>query len=420
MRNSSFIVKAILALGLSLAAAHVQGQAFDRNPELAGLIHRVIAGHPSAAAARAKVEAARVELNGSKRARLPGLSVETSTNQRRRGGATTALAVEQPVWTGGRISASIREAQGNLDAALAALDEVYLDLALRTVQAYVDLQALRKRTDILDASVAEHEKLVDSMRRRVEQQISPASELMLAQSRMRQTEVQVLQTRASAEVALLRLRELTGADEVTVMMPLEQDLDVTMLDLAGLVSRAVRVDPQRRRIEAEADVAAAQVTIQKSMLLPQLGARYLRHLGNSDLEPELGLVLRFQSGGGFANASAVGAARQREESARRAVDSAVREQRERVMTEITAYTSALLQAQSVEEAVLAADAVTESFQRQFAAGRRTWPEVLNAVREAVSAELIQVDAESAAVSAYLRLMLISGDWPFEQQGEELQ
>jgi len=50
------------------------------------------------------------------------------------------------------------------------------------------------------------------------------------------------------------------------------------------------------------------------------------------------------------------------------------------------------------------------FLRQFAAGRRTWPEVLNAVREAATARLAEVEAEGNAVSAYLRLMLVSGHW----------
>lgn len=413
------IAKVLLVLLLSLSALAVHGQAVESNPELVRLIERVIATHPSAEAARANVEAARVDLGGARRARLPGLSVETSTSQRGGREMTTAISVEQPVWTGGRIGASIRQGEASLEAALASLDEVYLDLALRTAQAYVELQTLRRRGEILDESVAEHQKLVDSMRRRVEQEISPASELMLAQSRMRQTEVEALQARASAEMALVRLRELTGASDITIAAPLEYRFDAPSLDVAELVRRAVSFDPQRRRIEAEADVAAADVSIRKSSLLPQLGARYLRYLGDSNLDDELGFVVRFQSGGGFSNFAAIGAARQREESARRAVDAAVREQRERIMTELTGYTSAVLQAQAGQDAAIAAEAVTESFQRQFAAGRRTWPEVLNAVREAVTAQLTQVDAQSGAVSAYIRLMLISGNWPLGQ-GEELQ
>src|SRR5690606_1311668 len=172
MRNIRSFSASILALALcfvSLPAVH--GQQVGEQVELIRLIRQVIATHPSAEAARAEVEAASVDLGGSRRARWPGISVESSTDRQGRDGTTTALAVEQRLWTGGRISASIRQAEGSYEAALASLDEVYLDLALRTAEAYVELQALRRRIEILDESVLEHQKLVDSMRRRVEQEV---------------------------------------------------------------------------------------------------------------------------------------------------------------------------------------------------------------------------------------------------------
>src|SRR5690606_4422077 len=110
----------------------------------------------------------------------------------------------------------VRQSSSRLDAAIASLDEIRLDLAQRTVQAYVDVQRLRLRARILEDSLAEHRKLVESMRRRVEQEISPASDLQLAQSRAHQTEIEALQTQAETDMALLRLRELTGDDGVEV------------------------------------------------------------------------------------------------------------------------------------------------------------------------------------------------------------
>src|SRR5690606_33194745 len=102
-----------------------------------------------------------------------------------------------------------------------------------------------------------------------------------------------------------------GTDDVGVTAPLEYRPDMPSLDVRELIGQAMSFDPQRRRIEAEADVASAEVAIRKSALFPELGARYLRYLGNGDLDGELGLVMRFQSGGGFSSLSAIGAARRR-------------------------------------------------------------------------------------------------------------
>lgn len=379
--------------------------------ELDGLLKRVLETHPSADAARAEANAARSELSASRWARFPGISVETFADRRDGGSVSAALQVDQPLWTGGRISAEVRQSKSRLEAALAALDEVYLDLALRTVQSYVGLQGLRRRAAILEESLDEHRKLVDSMRRRVEQQISPASELQLAQSRMRQVESEALLVRASAEVQLLALRELAGVEDLDVGASLNFRDDVSAPDFSELIAGAMRFDPQRRRISAEADIAAAQVSIRKSELLPQLGARYVHHLGDDrDREDQLGLVVSLRTDGGFSRVSAINAARQRERAAQRAVDAAQREQRERIMSELTSFSSARLRVLAGREAASAAQAVTESFLRQFSAGRRTWPEVLNAVREAATAKQSQVEAESGAVSSYMRLMLLSGLW----------
>lgn len=402
---------AIVALGTALAAPSFAAQAPLGNVELANVLERVLATHPSADAARNEVSAARSELSGARWARFPGFSVETFADQRDGGSVSAALQVDLPLWTGGRLGAEIRQSKSRLEATIASLDEVYLDLALRTVQSYVDLLTLRRRTAILDESLEEHRKLVDSMARRVEQEISPASELQLARSRMRQTESEVLQARAQAEVALLSLRELAGDENLDVQARLNFPDSAHLPDAAELLSAGLRFDPQRRRIAAQAEIATEDVAIRKSELLPQLGARYVHHLGeDSDREDQLGLVVSVRTDGGLSRVSAINAARMRERAAQRAVDSAQREQRERIMTELASYSSARLRVLAGRDAAQAAEAVTASFLRQFAAGRRTWPEVLNAVREAATARLAEVEAESNAVSSYLRLMLVSGHW----------
>jgi len=393
------------------SAATLDAMAPD-NPELVSLVEQALATHPSAGAARAEVAAARSELSASRWARFPGVMVESFADPRHGADISTAVSVEQPLWSGGRISATIRQSRSRLDAALASLDEVCLDLAQRTVQAYVDLQRLRRRARVLEDSLVEHRKLVDSMRRRVEQEVSPASELQLAQSRTRQTEIDALQTQAEADIALLRLRQLIGDDSLQVEAILNYREEQPLAAPSELLRAAIAFDPRTRRVMAEADIAAAEVTMRKSDLMPQLGVRYQHYLGDGDnsREDQLGLVFRIQADGGLSRVSAINAARQRERAAELAVDTASREQREAVLAALTDNTAARRRAEAGREASVAAKSVTESFLRQFAAGRRTWPEVLNSVRETATAEITRIDAEAGAVTSYLRLLLLSGLW----------
>lgn len=396
------------------------GASAPDNPELVSLVERALATHPSADAARAEVSAARSELSASRWARFPGVSVETVADPRNGGDFSTALSVEQPLWSGGRISATIRQSNSRLGATLASLDEICLDLAQRTVQAYVDLQRLRRRARILEDSLDEHRKLVDSMRRRVAQEISPASDLELAQSRTRQTEIDALQMQAEADVALLRLRALTGNDSLQVAALFDYREQEHQASPADLLRAALAFDPRARRVTAEAAIASAEVSLRKSELMPQVGVRYQHYLGgDNDLDDQLGFVFRIQADGGLSRVSAISAAKQREQAATLAIDSATRDQREIVLAALTDNAAARRRALAGRDATLAAKSVTDSFLRQFAAGRRTWPEVLNSVREMVTAELTQIDAEAGAMTSYVRLLLLSGQWrPGQEQAAE--
>lgn len=415
------LVRFITVISFLACAAPCAGDNPPDNPELVSLVERALTTHPSAGAARAEVAAARSELSGSRWARFPGISVETFADPRSGRDVSTALLVDQPLWTGGRISAGIRQSSSRLAAALANLDEIRLDLAQQTVQAYVDVQRLRRRARILEDSLIEHRKLVDSMRRRVGQEISPASDLQLAQSRTRQTEIDALQTQAEADVALLRLRELTGQDDIEVNALLHhREAQEHQPSPAELLRAALDFNPRARRLTAEADIAAAEVKLRKSELMPQLGLRYQHYLGGNDrLDDQLGVVVRVQADGGLSRVAAINAAKQREQAATLAIDTATREQRQLVLAALTDNVAARRRAQAGRDATIAAKSVTDSFLRQFAAGRRTWPEVLNSVRETVSAELTQIDAEASAITSSIRLLLLTGQWqPGQAQSSE--
>ncbi|RJY10074.1 TolC family protein [Aurantiacibacter aquimixticola] len=67
----------------------------------------------------------------------------------------------------------------------------------------------------------------------------------------------------------------------------------------------------------------------------------------------------------------------------------------------------------IEAGILAADAVEAiiaSYQRQFIAGRRSWLDVMNAVREAANARLSESDARVGAAAATARILALSCRW----------
>lgn len=132
----------------------------------------------------------------------------------------------------------------------------------------------------------------------------------------------------------------------------------------------------------------------------------------------LGIVLRAQTDGGLSRFSAVSVAQERRAAAEIAILSNERELREAVDADLLENAVARERASSSSLSAKSAQAVTDSFMRQFVAGRRTWFDVMNAVRESMTARLGEVDARVSAMASATRLILRSGRWtPFAAEKE---
>jgi len=394
-------------------AAPVEARAAEpSNDELVTIVARVVDTHPAVVAARSNLAAAESDLEGSKWSRYPGLTVEGFADGRDNGRVTTVVSLEQPLWSAGRITAGISQADARVDAARAGVDEAALDLALRASIAYVEYQRLQARDRIYDESVQEHTRLVDSIQRRVEQQISAESDAAYALQRLLTVQQEQTQNQVAARLALSRLRELTGTEDLEVKAVLRFAPQEHQPSPEGLLRAALDFSPLSRRLRAEIDAAVAETAVRKAQIWPQLNLQAAHYSGGSTggLGTRVGLVMRVQTDGGLSRLSAVRSAEQRENAVRSAADSALRDVREQVMADLSENAAAGSRVDLGTRATAAARTVTDSYLRQFTAGRRSWPEVLNVVREGLVARIVEVDAQASAMSSALRLKLRTGDW----------
>ena len=85
-----------------------------------------------------------------------------------------------------------------------------------------------------------------------------------------------------------------------------------------------------------------------------------------------------------------------------------RDVRERVALDWNEWVASRLRLENTQKARVMSTDVFESYARQFTAGRKTWLDVLNAVREALQSELAVDDANAQMLGAKLRLRALSG------------
>ncbi len=382
------------------------------DPQLEELADRAVSGHPSIAAAKANARAAGADLRASRWQRFPSLGVEGLILGQRTDRAQATVTVEQPLWTGGRIKGSISRARAAEQAALAGYEQAVLDIALQVASAYYEYFRATQRRAILDNSLEQHQRLLGSMERRVAQEVSPRSDLELVRARTAQVSQQINLTVAQQQSAAQRLRELVGDPFYTVASPYREAADLPKIDRDALVAAGLNFDPGLRRVRLEAEVADADARIARAQTLPQLNAQYGYGEFNGH---QVGLAIRMQMDGGLSRFAAADAARLRQVSSEARIGTAERELRDILVIDHVEYEAASARAETTRFSAEASQRVTESYMRQFTSGRRTWLDVMNAVRESTTAQIDALDAQVNMLVYLSRLMMRTGQWqPAEQ------
>ena len=376
------------------------------SPALFAAVERATEDYPSIRAGRSLVKASTADVRAAKNLRLPSVGIQGVTVGTG-GGLGSQLVIDQPVYTFGRLGATIDRAKAGRMVRAAEVDELVRNVALDTVTAYFEIARLAKRQAILTEGLDEHKLLLASIGRRVEQEVSAQSDLELAKSRTAQLEQDLALTVAQRQSATARLFQLVGDSSYDAGNVPAYDPAIHHPDPTNAAEEAIACSPRRDRLTAQTLVARAETKQARRSFWPQLSAQYSY---NNIIGSRAGLAVTAQTSGGLSNLAAADAARARETSTELDVQTAERELRERIATDLVENAAARGRIVNGISASGSAVNVTESFKRQFIAGRRTWLDVMNATREATSAELGSSDAEFSAMSSAARILLQTCRW----------
>ena len=124
----------------------------------------------------------------------------------------------------------------------------------------------------------------------------------------------------------------------------------------------------------------------------------------------MGLALKLQASGGLSQFSRITAAQDRFDAALAQVRDVERQVRQQVDDQVVANHSARTQASISADVASTAREVSDSYERQFIAGHRSWLDVMNALREDINTRLTKVTAEVTAMDTAAQLMLETGRW----------
>ncbi len=368
------------------------------------LLARASQTHPLILEKRGNVEAAQFALSGAQWQRFPNVSAEASANPTQ--GATQLLRVEQPLWTGGRITANISANQARLQAAEASLIESEQEILTRTVSLFAELVRLGSRLDAARENISEHERLQGLIQRRSESGVASPSEVISATARLQQAQTEYVQLQTAAVNARAGLEELTGLSVSNIRVP-KSELTVVD-DVKTSVDKAVSFSPGLRRLASETLQAGAEIEARKAAFLPKLSLRHDRLWGSNSPTSQTYLMVTAQTGNGLSVSRAVSEARSQQSAAMQRESSLRLDIGANVRTDWNKVRSAKAEAEVLRELNESTREMYESFVRQYAAGRKFWLDVLNARGESIRARNSLVDAEWGGMLALWRLQIATG------------
>jgi outer membrane protein TolC len=277
-------------------------------------------------------------------------------------------------------------------------------------EVYFSVLAYKEQDGLWRQYVDKLTNLYGMIQRRATSGVSPQADVMSILSRLRQADASAELNRASLAAVETQLAALLGTTTDSLFWP--QNALLTPDEISTALARAMIEHPDLTFAAQTITREQADTRMKRAGLSPELSLRYVKPFGadSGNNTSETQIVLQYQSDNGIKAYQAWRSGEQRVDGARAALDTVRLEVTSAINLAKAEISASTAQLGYQSEAVLASDAVIDSFLRQFEAGRKSWLEVLNAQREALDTRMAQVQQRRGLWQANTRLALHGLYW----------
>lgn len=412
----SLVVFSLAVLPLAVHSANMT--------DVNGLIGQAVATHPLVGSARAEEQATAEGVRAAKLNLLPQPSVTSSYDKN--DGMISRAGLRQPLWTGGRLRANVNQAIYDDKAAMAYIFEQQNTVAKNTIdiwQSYIYAVALQQLYVNNLKQLGEFEAM---MQRRVSEGVSAKIDLELVKNRILQDQNAYQGAVQQQRIAEARLSQMIGenvngqAVGTVTLAKMAQYVKAQSVDFEQLAFNQSGINnPSVIKQQFQIEAAKQGVKAQQASRYPTVYAQYeylYYHKGTRDNDGQFSVGLSYDPGAGFSNMALARASQARVQSLEQSQEAARRTVMESIQTQYQEFVNAKDQETSLISAVAGAQIVVDSYRRQFIAGRKSWLEVLNAVREKAGYEQQLLQIQSQMLGAYYKLAVDFGRMPWQEFG----
>jgi len=327
--------------------------------------------------------------------------------------ASAQLQAVQPLYTGGRVGAGIRQARAGIDSADRTYDAARQDLILDVITAYVDVRRDRETVAIRSNNVEVTGEQVRAAEDRFEVGVVTRTDVAQAQARLEGARAALAGAEAALQGSEAFYEFLTGQQPGDLAEPPPfPDLPV---DLNSAFAEANTGNPSIQAAREDLRAASAGVDVAKAEGRPQISI-----VGTAGIQETWGDTSRRDTNvsavaqgriplftGGSVRAQ-VNAAKLQRGQARRRIDAFETQVRAQVAQAWYGYDAATRAIEASRRQVEAAEIAYEGAKEELAVGVRTTLDVLDQEQQLFEARLALVGAERDAYVAAHQLLRATG------------
>lgn len=418
------IVGAGLCLDMAVSAQTLHeavAAAYNQNP-------RISAQRQTTAQAQERISQAR----GQRRLNLTAsgsMGFESVDSNRPFGVETGERSVVQaqleaslPVYTGGRIQASIRQAEAGYRAAEADFDGLVQTLLLDTVTAYLDVYRDRETLSLRANSVELLSQQLRAAEDRFEVGIVTRTDVAQSRARLEGARASLAAAQASLEASYADFTALTGS----FPGELQADIAIPVLyeSLEEALHVAVQNSPELISARESERAASEAIIVAKSALKPtvsvvgtaQAQETYDTNYRDTSISALTQARIPLFQGGVLQ--SQIRSARLQRDTARFQIDSLTRQIRAQIAQAWYGHIAALSAIEASQRQIEAAKIAFEGAQEELAVGVRTTLDVLDQEQDFLNARLSGIEAQRDAVVSAYQLLRVTGQLNLSRFGIE--
>lgn len=379
---------------------------------LSSWVERAISQHPSVLQALAQEQALTQELESARWQYWPNVTVSADATK---DGPGSTIGAEIPLWTAGRLGAQTDQARANLAAQTNAIQVARYSIAEQVVDAWALAAQSAGRVRVLDETLKTLSRYEAIMERRVSTEISPRVELDLLRARVGETQINRTNADNQGQIAVRRLKLLSDQ-----YIAWDEWKKTSLLDQADALSRPNETSdetqhPAVQQATQEVQAAEAEKRIFQAAQWPEVFAGAQTTVGRELLQdvPNAYIALRYETGNGLSKSSLANAAGARAQAALLAVGNVRLEIAERLQIHRLNWQNSVERLQYLAKAQSASNSVVASYERQYIAGKRTWQDVLNSVRENGDNAIGISDSKAQMIGSWWHVQILTSSFSWQ-------